>query len=74
MLDKYVYKTLKKYGNCVININDLKRYGKKKILKDLKEHGFNCEIKISGSDTKVNRYVYFGTFSELNVIVEVIND
>lgn len=74
MLDEYVYKTLKRYGNCVININDLKRYGKKKILKDLKEHGFNCNIRVVGEDIKFTGFAYLGTFSEASVIVEVIND
>ena len=43
MLDEYVYRNLKKYGNCVIGIQDLKKYGKKKILEKLKEQdGEGC--------------------------------
>ena len=72
MLDGYVYKTLKKYGNCVIGMQDLKKYGKKKILKDLSEHGFNCTIRVIGKDIKTTGYSKFlGIFSEANVIVEV---
>ena len=33
MLDEYVYRNLKKHGNCVIGMQDLKKYGKKKYLK-----------------------------------------
>lgn len=72
MLDGYVYKTLKKFGNCVIGMQDVKRYGKKKILKDLSEQGFNCTIRVVGKDIEVTGYSKFlGVFSEANVIVEV---
>ena len=71
MLDEYVYKTLKKYGNCIIGMQDLKRYGKNKILMDLLEHGFNCTIRVLGEDIEISTYVHLGTFSEANVIVEV---
>lgn len=72
MLDGYVYKTLKKFGNCVISIEDVKRYGKKRIIKDLLDHGFNCNIRVVGKDIEVvgdNKYL--GVFNEANVIVEV---
>lgn len=35
-LDNYVYKNLKKYGNTIIHIDELKQYGESKILEHLK--------------------------------------
>lgn len=72
MLDKYVYRNLERYGNCVIGLQDLKKYGKKKILNDLLQHGFNCSIRVLGKEKEVSTYVHFGKFDEANVIVEVI--
>ena len=74
MLDDYVYRTLKKYKNCVISMEDIKKYGKENIIKDLKKHGLKCDIRIVGKDIEVNNYNYFdrNTFNEANVIIEVI--
>lgn len=71
MLDEYVYKTLKKHGNCVISMNDLKRYGKNKIINDLLNHGFNCSIRILGEDRVIDDK-YIGKYNDASVIVEVI--
>ncbi len=73
MLDKYVYKNLNKYGNCVITMDDIKKYGKKKIINDLLKHGFKCSIRIEGKDRDIDDK-YIGKYNEANVIVEVIND
>ena len=70
MLDRYVYRTLEKYGNCVIAIEDIKRYGKKKILKDLLEHGYNCSIRIMGEDRITSVYPHL-RFNECTRILEV---
>ena len=46
LFDDYVYENLEKYGNTVINDNFYKKIGKKIVLSDLKNNGFDCEIKI----------------------------
>lgn len=73
MLDSYVYRNLLKYGNVIISINDAKRYGKKKILNDLLQHGFNCTIRIIGDDRRSIVYPNLD-FNEQTVIIEVIKD
>jgi len=73
MLDSYVYRNLLKYGNCIIGYNDLKRHGKSKILNDLKEHNFNCTIRIIGDDRRSIVYPNLD-FNEQTVIIEVIKD
>lgn len=73
MLDSYVYRNLGKYGNCIIGYNDLKRHGKSKILNDLKEHNFNCTIRIIGND--IVRTIYPDwAINDITVIIEVIKD
>lgn len=71
MLDGYVYRTLEKFGNCVIGIQDIKRYGKRKIKKDLMDHGYNCSIKIIGQDRITSVYPHL-RYNECTVILEVI--
>lgn len=46
MLDDYVYRNLRSYRNCYITESDYKKIGHKRILKDLKKHGFNCDITV----------------------------
>ena len=46
MLESYIYKNLQRYGNCLISENLMKRIGKNKILKDLKDHGLDCTIEV----------------------------
>lgn len=46
ILDDYVYKTLERYDNCMITLNDFKKYGKNKILNDLKNNGYNCTLEV----------------------------
>ena len=46
MLENYVYRNLEKYGNCLISNHLIRKYGKNKILKDLQQHGFNCDIRV----------------------------
>ena len=45
-MEKYVYEHLKRYGNTVISEKVYDKMGEKKILKDLKRHGFDCEITV----------------------------
>lgn len=73
MLDSYVYRNLLRYGNVIISINDVKRYGKKKILNDLLQHGFNCKMRIIGEDKRSIVYPNLN-YSEQTVIIEVIKD
>lgn len=73
MLDSYVYRNLLKYGNVIISINDVKRYGEKKILNDLLQHGFNCKMRIIGEDKHSIVYPNLN-YSEQTVIIEVIKD
>ena len=46
MLENYIYRNLDRYGNCLISNNLIRKYGKNKILKDLQQHGFNCDIRV----------------------------
>ena len=46
ILDNYVYRNLEKYKNCYISEKTFNKLGKKRILLDLKENGFNCDIKV----------------------------
>lgn len=73
ILDSYVYRNLKKYKNCYISEKTFNKFGKKRILLDLKENGFNCDIRIyknqsdiyNKSFTKEIKYDY-------DYIVEVV--
>lgn len=71
MLDSYVYRNLLKYGNTIISSEDLKKYGESKILDDLKEHGFNCNIRTLGYDRVTGVYPDL-KYNERTVIIEVI--
>lgn len=46
MLEDYVYRNIKLYGNALIDEETYIKYGPRKILKDLKSHGFKCVIRI----------------------------
>lgn len=67
MLEPYIYRNLDRYGNCLISNSLYKRLGKTKILEDLKQHGFNCEIKV----VKIFEKNKVKFVSEESVIVEV---
>ena len=72
MFESYVYRNLKKYGNCIISKSDYKRYGKNKILKELKENGFNCNIRIIKSkEGKTNDPLRMSCYMEETIILEV---
>lgn len=45
MLEKYVYRNLERYGNCLLDKTVVETYGKKIIQNDLMKHGFKCRIK-----------------------------
>lgn len=45
-MEEYIYRHIKKYGNTIISENLYNNLGEKKILEDLKLHGFHCEIII----------------------------
>ena len=67
MLENYIYRNLDRYGNCLISNSLYKRLGKTKILKDLKQHGFDCEIrKIKTLEKKQMELIY-----EESIIVEI---
>lgn len=67
MLEPYIYRNLDRYGNCLISNSLYKRLGKTKILEDLKQHGFNCDIKV----VKILEKNKIKFVSEESVIVEV---
>ena len=69
MLDKYIYRNLEKYGNALISESLYKKLGKSKILKILKEKGFNCNIKI----IKLSYIdIFFNNQNDKDIIIEVI--
>lgn len=70
MIEDFVYKLLEKYGNCVISIEDVKKYGKKKILKELEKNGYKCNIRIYGEDKYTGVYPHL-KYNEQTCIVEV---
>lgn len=42
-MDKYIYRNLREYGNCLIGYRIIKQYGEKAILDHLQEQGFKSE-------------------------------
>ena len=52
ILKPYVYRNLREYGNTIISMKVYKRYGKETILKDLKEHGLECQLFITKHEWK----------------------
>ena len=75
MLDEYVYRNLRKYGNCVISERDYRRYTKTKILADLLEHGLKCDVRIiKGKEGKINDPLRMRAYIEKTIILEVKND
>lgn len=70
-MKRYVYRNLSKYGNCYISENTYKKLGGKKILHDLKMHGYNCNIKIiPSSSMKCERFELVKD-DENDIIIEV---
>jgi len=69
-MEDYIYKHLKRFGNTIITENLYNSLGEKKILDDLKEHGFNCEIVIYENidSDSVGRKNY----KEKDIIVQVV--
>ena len=43
-MEDWAYRNLEKYGNCFIDQNTYKRFGKNYILMDLMRHDFKCDI------------------------------
>lgn len=72
MLDDYVYKYLEKYGNTILSVNDLKRYGKTNIIKELSKHGYNCSISVIGENKAIDNK-YLGCYNDATVIIKVID-
>ena len=73
ILDNYVYRNLKKYKNCYISEKEINKFGKKKILEDLKENGFDCKIQVYKNEVNI----YNKTFTkeikyENDYVVEVV--
>lgn len=62
-MEDYIYKHLKRFGNTIITEKLYNSLGEKKILEDLKTHGFNCEI-----------IIYENIDSDKDIIVEVIEE
>lgn len=53
--DKWIEKVLKKYGNCAIGLNLLKKYGEENIIEYLRSLGYDdvrIEVKKEGKRTK----------------------
>ncbi len=46
LLKSYVYNCLNTYGNTYILPETYKQLGKQQILEDLRQHGFDCTIKL----------------------------
>lgn len=67
MLENYIYRNLDRYGNCLISNSLYKRLGKTKILKDLKQHGFNCDIRVIETIEKNQ----IRTLIDKSIIVEI---
>ena len=70
-MEDWIYRNLDKYGNCFIDQNTYKRFGKNCILMDLMRHGFKCDIVKTTSlkqDIKENTYV------ENDYIINVLSD
>lgn len=72
LLDDYVYRNLRVYGNAYINETTFEKHGESKILADLKEHGFDCELRIyEHFDEKfIDNESHKPTFSK-NIIIQV---
>lgn len=70
-MKRYVYRNLSKYGNCYISEDTYKKLGGKKILHDLKMHGYNCNIKVIKSSCY--KYEHFEPVNdnEKDIIIEV---
>lgn len=67
MLENYIYRNLDRYGNCLISNNLIRKYGKNKILKDLKQHGFDCDIRVIETIEKNQ----IRTLIDKSIIVEI---
>ena len=70
MIDKYIYRNLKRYGNCYINEKTYRKIGEKRLLDMLKRKGFPCEIIIH----KNKFYDFSGVFVEddVDIILQII--
>ena len=67
MLENYIYRNLDRYGNCLISNNLIRKYGKNKILKDVKQHGFDCELRVIETIEKNQ----IRTLIDKSIIVEI---
>ena len=68
MLDNYIFRNLEKYGNALISESLYKKLGKSKILKILKEKGFNCNIRV----VKTPIFHENKSYNDITYILEVI--
>lgn len=50
LLPTWVYRNLERFGNCSIGIDTFNKHGKDKILKNLKEKGFDCDLRVVHKD------------------------
>ncbi len=46
MIKDYVYRNLRLYGNSLIPNKTYEKYGERLILKELKEKGYDCELRV----------------------------
>ena len=52
----WVFRNLKTYGNCACGYEIVRKYGKNKLLKVLKENGYECSLRIVKEPTISNSY------------------
>lgn len=67
MLDRYIYRNLDRYGNCLISNHLYKKLGKTKILEILKQNGYNCDLRV----VKTLEKNKIRLISDTSVIIEV---
>ena len=46
MIKDYVYRNLRLYGNSLIPNSTYEKYGERLILKELKEKGYDCDLRV----------------------------
>lgn len=74
ILDAYVYRNLRAFGNAYIDYYTYEKLGKRNILSDLLKNGFNCTIEINKTPTN-EYYANYGTTNvkfEKDVIISVV--
>lgn len=74
-MDDWVYRNLRKFGNCAIAHSYYKKLGEENIINDLKDHGLSCRIDVHKTTyTSDSPYVLeqFKKQKKTYVIIEVV--